>query len=82
MSMTLYQSPFCPFCVDVTRAAEELGIELRLVNVGRDHEARAMLFERRGRGTVPVLGIPTDDGERLMGESRDIIDYLRGLAAA
>lgn len=82
MPLTLYHLEFCPFCVNVRRAAKELGIELELVDVGRNPEARAMLLERRGRGTVPVLGIPTDDGERLMGESRDIIDYLRGLAAA
>ncbi len=82
MALTLYHLEFCPFCIDVRRAADELGIELQLVDVGRDAEARAMLFERRGRGTVPVLGVPSDDGEQLMGESRDIIAYLRGMAVA
>lgn len=82
MSLTLYQMPFCPYCVDVRRAAEELGIELHYVDVGRDREARNMLYERRGRGTVPVLGIPEDGGERLMGESQDIIAYLRDVVAA
>ena len=82
MPLTLYHLEFCPFCVDVRRAADEFGIELRLVDVGRDPDARAMLYERRGRGTVPVLGIPSDDGEQLMGESQDIIAYLRTLAAA
>ena len=82
MPMTLYHLEYCPFCLDVRRAAEQLGIELQLVDVGRDADAREMLLERRGRGTVPVLGIPEDGGERLLGESRDIIDYLRGLAAA
>ena len=80
--MTLYHLEYCPFCIDVRRSAESLGIELELVDIGRDPKARAMLMERRGRGTVPVLGIPSDDGESLMGESRDIIEYLRGLAAA
>ncbi len=82
MPLTLYHLEFCPFCVDVRRAAEELCIELELVDVGRNPEVRAKLIERRGRGTVPVLEIPTNDGGRLMGESRDIIEYLRGLAAA
>lgn len=81
MPLTLYQQPFCPYCDDVRRAADELGIELRYVDVNRDREARNMLYERRGRGTVPVLGIPSDDGERLMGESQDIIAYLRELVA-
>lgn len=80
--MTLYHLEYCPFCIDVRRSAEALGIELQLVDIGQNPEARAMLMERRGRGTVPVLGISSDDGERLMGESRDIIQYLRGLAAA
>ncbi|MBV1858668.1 MAG: glutaredoxin [Nannocystaceae bacterium] len=80
--MTLYHLEYCPFCIEVRRSAEALGIELTLVDVGQDPQARAMLVERRGRGTVPVLGIPSDDGEHLMGESRDIIDHLRGLAAA
>jgi len=82
MPLTLYHLEFCPFCIDVRQAADEFGIELRLVDVGRDPDARAMLYERRGRGTVPVLGIPSDDGEQLMGESQDIIAYLRTLAAA
>lgn len=80
--MTLYHSEYCPYCIDVRRSADALGIELQLVDVSRNPEARSMLMARRGRGTVPVLGIPSDDGERLMGESRDIIEYLRGLAAA
>jgi len=80
--MTLYHLEYCPFCIDVRRSAEALGIELQLVDIGQEPKARSMLMERRGRGTVPVLGIPSDDGERLMGESRDIIEHLRGLAAA
>jgi glutaredoxin len=82
MPLTLYRLPFCPYCVDVRRAADQLGIELRLVDIARDREAAAMLQTRRGRRTVPVLGIPSEGGEELLGESRDIVDYLRGLAAA
>ncbi len=82
MSLTLYQLQFCPFCVDVRRAADQLGIELRIVDIAHEPEAAAMLQRRRGRRTVPVLGIPSDDGEELLGESRDIVDFLRGLTAA
>ena len=36
-----------------------------------------MLLAARGRATVPVLRIPTDDGFELLPESDDIVAYLR-----
>jgi len=75
--LILYHLDWCPFCVRVRAAAERLGVELDLVEIAEHPEARAMLVRRRGRATVPVLGIPNDDGpESLLGESRDIIAYL------
>ena len=58
-----------------------MNLTLNLVDVRQKPEARQMLFERRGRGTVPVLGIPTENGEKLMPESDDIIRFLREQAA-
>ncbi len=77
MRPTLYHLSGCPYCHRVRRAALDLGVELNLVEISEHPEARAMLFAERGRGTVPVLGIPTLDGETLMGESLDIIDWLQ-----
>lgn len=74
---TLYDLQYCPYCHYVREAAEELGIELRIVDVRRNPEARQYLISERGRGTVPVLGIVEQDGERLLGESRDIVRFLR-----
>ena len=73
----LYELPTCPFCIRVRRAAQELNIPLELVDIRKDPQARERLIEANGRSTVPVLGIPTPDGERLMPESRDIIAFLR-----
>ena len=81
--LRLYQTHYCPYCIMVRDAAAELGIVLELVNVDRDREALRSLMQRRGRGTVPVLGIPDDEGEEaLLPESRDIIRYLREIEQA
>lgn len=79
---SLYHLPYCPFCLKVRAEAERLGIELDLIDVSVDPRARAKLLEQRGRATVPVLGIPTAMGERLMGESADIVKYLQANAAS
>jgi glutaredoxin 2 len=70
---TLFHAPACPYCHFVRQAADELGIELDLVDVTRDAEARRRLWQERGRGTVPVL--EREDGS-LMGESRDIVRFF------
>ncbi len=82
MTPTLYHLEYCPFCHKVRRAAEELGIELQLIDIETEPGALDSLLERRGRGTVPVLGLATPDGERLLGESDDIVAYLRRNAAS
>ncbi|MEM6295351.1 MAG: glutathione S-transferase N-terminal domain-containing protein [Myxococcota bacterium] len=82
MALTLYHLPSCPFCIRVRQVADDLGIPLQLIDVARDRAAYDSLLDRRGRGTVPVLGIPTPDGERLLPESDDIIAYLRRNAEA
>lgn len=77
---TLYDLQYCPYCHYVREAAKELGIELRIVDVRRKPEARKYLISERGRGTVPVLGIPEKGGETLLGESREIVRYLKEYA--
>lgn len=81
-SLRLYQTEWCPYCRMVTRAADRLGIRLELLNVDQDPSLRQMLVARRGRGTVPVLGIPKPEGEELLGESADIIAYLETLGSS
>lgn len=80
-TLTLYMRPACGYCSWVVEEAEELAIELQLVNIWETPAAREKLLSARGRATVPVLGIPTADGERLLPESRDIIAYLRQLVS-
>lgn len=76
--LALYHFDTCPFCRIVRRAAKELGVELELRDIFDDPQHRRALIAERGRATVPVLLITSDDGtEEWMPESRDIIDYLR-----
>lgn len=82
MQPTLYHLEYCPYCHRVLRAADQLGLDLKLVEITQHPEAKDRLFKERGRGTVPVLGIPTKNGEVLLGESSDIIDWLRDNASS
>jgi len=80
-TLTLYHLSYCPFCHKVRRAADALGIELELIEIRENPAARDYLLKERNSGTVPVLGIPTADGETLLGESDDIVAYLHRNAA-
>ena len=80
-TFTLYQYPSCPFCYRVSAALRTLDVEVEVRDILRDASARAELVAAQGRSTVPVLKIVAEDGsERWLPESRDIIEYLRGLA--
>ena len=75
-TLALYMTPYCPFCHRVQRAIERLGIDVELRDIFADSAHRDALVGARGRATVPVLRIATDEGDRWMPESRDIIRYL------
>ncbi|RFA30041.1 glutaredoxin [Alkalilimnicola ehrlichii] len=76
--LALYQSDYCPFCVQVRIAMQELGLELEIRDTTRQPEHRRELIAGGGRGTVPCLRIDHTDGDtEWMYESADIIDYLR-----
>jgi glutaredoxin 2 len=84
--LSLYYFDGCPFCVRVLRAIDALGLDVELRNIYSDPAHLAALREVRGRTTVPVLRITSQDGEeRWMPESADIVRYLQatyGQAAA
>lgn len=75
--LALYYFPSCPFSAMVTRAIDELGVDVELRDINVDVNYRDELISARGRATVPVLRITSADGEdHWMPESRDIIHYL------
>ncbi|MCA9610396.1 MAG: glutathione S-transferase N-terminal domain-containing protein [Myxococcales bacterium] len=75
--LVLYVGTGCGFCQDVRLEAQALGVELEERDAWADADHRAALVEARGRRTVPVLRIHHDDADEWMGESVDIIAYLR-----
>lgn len=77
----LYVTPYCGFCVRVALAADELGVDLELVDISWNPAGRMRLLQNTGRGQVPVLGIAIPGGERFLPESQDIIDHLEDFAA-
>ncbi len=75
--LVLYATNGCGYCADVRHAARSLGLELEERDAWGDPHHRAELMAARGRRTVPVLRIRGEEEDRWMGESADIIAYLR-----
>ncbi len=78
MQITLFQFETCPFCVKVRDKLAELSIDYEKVNVERDREdpLRKKLLEKSGVGTVPVIRVVDENGEKYIGDSGRIIDFL------
>lgn len=80
--LALYHFPSCYFCKLVRRTLDRHEIEVELRNIHQDRKWHDELVAARGRRTVPVLRIETDDGQvQWMGESFYISRYLEKLAA-
>ncbi len=72
--ITLYQVEWCPYCHRVRQVLTELGLDHLTVNVAADRDERADLMAVADQSGVPVLV----DGDRVFGDSDEIIEYLRG----
>lgn len=70
----LYYKPFCPYCVRVITANEQIKAPLILKDISADAGAKATLLEKGGKTQVPFLG--DTDRDVCMYESLDIIEYL------
>lgn len=72
---TLYYKPTCAFSQRVLQMAENFNVTLDLKDASESEEAMADLIEKSGGHITPFL-VDTEAGVA-MGESSDIIDYLR-----
>ena len=78
--MSLYHTPFCPYCERVRSVAGRLGLDLELRDIDESSTRREELVKATGRQMVPCLRVEREDGSvEWMHESEDIIDYLEDL---
>ena len=55
--VTLFVKPSCPFCVEVQRTFEGLGVKYTAFEVGRAPGLQASLTKSTGQSTVPYVFI-------------------------
>ncbi len=78
-ALALYMTWTCPHCKRVLEALAKLELQVELVDIAADDNARRELAEQIGRAVVPVLRTQDSTGERWIRESSIIIHYLRAL---
>ena len=71
--ITFYQLEWCPSCHTIRQLLTELGLTYTAVNVAADPDARPDVVAISGKRGVPVL----QDGDRVLGDTGEILDYLR-----
>lgn len=76
MSVTVYSSTTCPWCVKAKDYLKSKGVEYNDVNVSLDPAAAKEMIEKSGQRGVPVLDI---NGSIVVGFDRPQIDKLLGL---
>lgn len=57
MAVTLYSTPWCPFCVRAKALLRQKGAEVTDIDVSARPELRREMIERSGRHTVPQIWI-------------------------
>lgn len=72
--ITIYTTPYCPFCHAAKALLKRKGVAYREIDVSRDSAARqAMMIKANGRWTVPQIFI----GGTHVGGSDDLHDLDR-----
>ena len=73
MSVTVYTSSSCPWCVKAKRYLDSRKIQYREVNVSKDIMGAFEMAMKSGQRSVPVIDI---DGNIIVGFDRERIDNL------
>jgi glutaredoxin 3 len=69
MSIVMYSTPWCPYCVRARRLLDEKGASYEDISVDRDLALRHKMTELSGRRTVPQIWI----GETHVGGFTDLL---------
>lgn len=68
--VTIYTTPYCPYCIRAKMLLDERGVtELNEIRIDQDRELRKQMIERTGRRTVPQIYI----GDHHVGGCDDLI---------
>lgn len=79
--LSLYYYDACPFCRIVLQELAFLGLAFEKRNTLQNPAFRQELIEKGGSSMVPCLLIEEGNKQNWLYESRDIIKYLRSIAA-
>ncbi len=83
LTLTLYHTRFCPFCIMVVRVINDLKLDIELRDTASNPAFHSELVAGGGKQQVPCLKIQSTSGDaQWMYESRDIIEYLKQYKAS
>lgn len=57
MSVVLYTTPWCPFCVRAKALLKQKGVSYEEIDVSRDPARKREMMEKSGQRTVPQIWI-------------------------
>ena len=60
MSVVMYTTRFCPYCIRARQLFESKGIEYKDIAIDRDPVLRTQMVERSRRHTVPQIWIGSE----------------------
>ena len=82
-NLALYHFQACPFCAMTRQALKHFDLDIETRDIQRHRPYRQELVKGGGKAQVPCLRIDHGNGHvEWLYESRDIIDYLRGVSQA
>ena len=78
MKLSLYHSPWCPYCIKVVLALKSMPVNVELRSTEQQKNFSA-LQKGGGKTQVPCLLIEENSQQQWMYESADIIKFLKTL---
>lgn len=71
--VTVYATPWCPYCVRARNLLQSKGIDYNLIDVSMDRAKRAEMAAKAGRTSVPQIWI----GEKHIGGCDELMALER-----
>lgn len=70
MSVTIYSTPTCPWCLKTKEFLKEKGVKFKDVNVAGDYAGAQEMIEKSGQMGVPVVDV---DGTIIVGFDQEAL---------